>query len=68
MWFHVLPFTFSTSQDPQEVERERRERDSLHAPAGWSSVLVEKDLQANTKTMHFIKHTRNDMKIMIVYI
>ena len=32
-------------EDPKEVERERRERESLTSvPAGWSSVLVEKDM------------------------
>ena len=37
-------------EDPQEVERERRERNSSTGvpPAGWSSVLVDQDKKRRT--------------------
>lgn len=42
----------SVSEDPKEVERERRERESLTSvPAGWSSVLVEKEGESNSFKM-----------------
>lgn len=37
-------------EDPQEVERERRERNSSGIPpAGWSSVLVDQDKTATKR-------------------
>eukprot|EP00434_Breviolum_minutum_P035558 symbB.v1.2.031477.t2/scaffold3659.1/size52467/1 len=55
----------SVSEDPQEVERERRERESITVgrPPGWSSVLVEKDGEGSSFKMPLdlvIKHMSQD--------
>lgn len=55
----------SVSEDPQEVERERRERNSSTGvpPAGWSSVLVDQDCEGSGFKMPLdlvIKHMSQD--------